>query len=1375
LYEMDVLAASENTFNAAHLSKPKRIVDIPTNAPVQTRHDEVAFSSGTFTFPASSPWRDRFIVWRATGTLLILEERSVRHSVIDSCIAFNFSRAPIVPGTTITLLSNVLSIVVTTQSSVHRFMCRLAVDESDADSDSVESTLSQLLDVVVTKEVVRPDFHDVHHLVARSTPVRAAVAVRPTDTRIAVGLSDGQMVVVLMGNGVGGKTEELAVSEAGFMQRFVGKTMSGVMDVCTEKNQRRRSEMSEVDFTPFYTVNKDSTIRIVNGETYQTALSVPWSEFLTVDGDVLSASIRWTKCGEIDLIVVAIATVDSVQFLLLRDMERQQLVKVASSRRQTRSRVIDFGVHEVAGQEVARLWIVAGIAPAELGRDEGEDGRGEEMEKRDEDLFVRPTDTYELQYMDVHLPSSGSQQADLQLQHRLNTQWKRVKGVGETLAERFSLRQKLRLDATMNGTAVTTTSSKENVQMLRKEVFNVENNQFDVVLRAVKIASDNPSSFRVDHNDWRGILTAVDAYIRSAEFERKFGSADWQTTSVVAARDVRSEGEMRFYRALSSSCTEIARSMARPLGLFMSPLAGAHLVGVIQETRLTVVVDACGEFADRLSEDQRRALSKAIEEGGVEEKNPASSPKDKDRKRSRHTYERMDSDEGDDFLAQAVEMFVRRSKGVLSGENGEEDEGEGSEERMEDSSNSSSDDSPTTLSSDQMSDERCSPYGGSFTAGLISSLLRCRIVDEHRMASRLLKVMERGREGLEVYRNSMANIVSTLGILAAQLDIHIERESGGVDSLAGWLFNAQFLPLLRMEGGYEIDQSMSGDDDDERPPLHHFINRSVLSVLSAIHPLSITQSIPKLLVERDKHEILKRFYSFWGNQLPAPLKYVVAYYTAIALSGTGMPRKALDQFKEAANGMRMGDKMLTRALIPLGVNRSKREQEEAEIGIGVFYVEVIKVLNEHGHQQEVIDMSRESMTNLPEGSHLSSINATLFKRQVDGEQWSEALGTIESTLDSSLRRQMLHELLSRLLAAEQWQMIITSEFGASTNMVESIIINHARSVDVASANPHPFELVASFHVSRNNYYQGALVQYELAVGLRHVAMSPEILMRCKRAVTMTLTLLDLMPDHKRFIAFPHIVEFSSGSRKTMMIVKYEELRREWITLRGRCALLNAVNSSIPPDEPTTLIQALTKARMYASAIEVCRVLDEDPSEVIEHATTAAITVDVSGEEMMPAWVAANRKLAHKKEKNEHWSVVRALVKECRERWPKDERSLRAALRAFLAHDIPLPYWLHTKYIKCNVGGYCRMLVDYGGTEAIDTALAVLYDCYKREADRIVEAEIRTLLPHFVTEEVMEVAKRENSTETRMLLDKLDSMVRTHQQRATTFAKAAKFS
>lgn len=29
-------------------------------------------------------------------------------------------------------------------------------------------------------------------------------------------------------------------------------------------------------------------------------------------------------------------------------------------------------------------------------------------------------------------------------------------------------------------------------------------------------------------------------------------------------------------------------------------------------------------------------------------------------------------------------------------------------------------------------------------------------------------------------------------------------------------------------GGYEIDVNMTGDEDEERPPLHLFINRSVM-------------------------------------------------------------------------------------------------------------------------------------------------------------------------------------------------------------------------------------------------------------------------------------------------------------------------------------------------------------------------------------------------------------------------------------------------------------------------------------------------------------------------------------------------------------------
>ncbi|GMT29071.1 hypothetical protein PFISCL1PPCAC_20368, partial [Pristionchus fissidentatus] len=890
--QMDVFGSSENTFHTAHLSKPKKIIEIPTNAPVQTRHDEVGYSSGSFTFPADSHWRDRFIVWRATGTVLILEERSVRHTVLENCIAFNFSRAPIVPGTHISLVSNVLLIVVTTQSSVHRFTCRLAFDSSDSEIESVESTLAHLLDVVMSKDLVRGESHDVHQLAARSTPAAAAVVIRPEDTRVAVSLGDGELVIVTIGNGMGSKSDEMPITEAGFMQRFVGKTRNGVMGVCASTEIYKRSEIkNDVDFTPFYTVNKDLSIRIVNGETYQTAFSVEFKELVSLIGDVVDASIRWNNCGSFGVILVAITTTQAVHFLILRDVERT-LEMVAETRIVTTSRLVDFGVHAVA-KDLARLWIVTGSGQGTVG------GEAEAEEKKDEDAIALPSDVYALEYMNLHVPCvvGDGNSPHVGVSHS----WIKVRGAGETRYERFSLRQKLRLDSS----SVSSSAARENSQMLRKEVFNVDNHQFDVVLRAVRITTDNPSSssFFVVHNDWASLISAVDTYIRSAEFERKFVSSDWSTSSGVTARDGRVEAETRFYRALSSSCSEIERSMSRPIGLFIAPVAGSNLVGVIQETSTTVVVESCGQLVERLSREQKETLLKALEEARNEEAKPISSPREKERaaKRSRNAFDEMDED-NEEILSEAVELFVRRAKGVMSGRRGDEED----EDEMEE--DSSSDNSPTSLNSDQLSDMNTSPYGGSFTAGLVNTVIRTRIMDDYKIASRLIRLMENRRVNLEEHREDLKELVRTLGVLIAQLDMYVDRENGGTDSLAGWLFSPQSLPLLRVEGGYETEMSMYGDEEDDRPPLHTFIDRSVISILSAINPLSPSQAIPKLLAVRDKHETIKGLYTFWGCQLPPTLKYVVAYYSAIALSGTGMPRKALDHFKEAANGMRMGDK-----------------------------------------------------------------------------------------------------------------------------------------------------------------------------------------------------------------------------------------------------------------------------------------------------------------------------------------------------------------------------------------------------------------------------------------------------------------------------------
>lgn len=49
--------------------------------------------------------------------------------------------------------------------------------------------------------------------------------------------------------------------------------------------------------------------------------------------------------------------------------------------------------------------------------------------------------------------------------------------------------------------------------------------------------------------------------------------------------------------------------------------------------------------------------------------------------------------------------------------------------------------------------------------------------------------------------------------------------------------------------------------------------------------------------------------------------------------------------------------------------------------------------------------------------------------------WFLQIAYFQSTLDPSLRRHLLHELLSRLLQAGQWQIIIGADFATNTNMV----------------------------------------------------------------------------------------------------------------------------------------------------------------------------------------------------------------------------------------------------------------------------------------------------------------------------------------------------
>ncbi|VDO95758.1 unnamed protein product [Heligmosomoides polygyrus] len=258
---MNSIHDTEVVFSESFAPKPVRTFVVNTNAPLHSINTNIKSSSGVFTFPADSQFPDRFILWRAIGQKLFLEERSLCRTVLDGTLCLDFSRTAILPSCSIALFDqNVLCIVVPTQSTIHRFYARLIYDPTEMVEKGVSSTLSQ-----INEKEFLVDNHTSYQLMANSHAFRSAVIQQPDLTRVAFCMTEGQLVVVTMYANKYDKVEEVVFREYGLMKRLLGEASSGgVSDVSGLAKIKKDQHLCE---DMFYAVYHDGTVRAWNAET----------------------------------------------------------------------------------------------------------------------------------------------------------------------------------------------------------------------------------------------------------------------------------------------------------------------------------------------------------------------------------------------------------------------------------------------------------------------------------------------------------------------------------------------------------------------------------------------------------------------------------------------------------------------------------------------------------------------------------------------------------------------------------------------------------------------------------------------------------------------------------------------------------------------------------------------------------------------------------------------------------------------------------------------------------------------------------------------------------------------------------------------------
>ncbi|VDM50912.1 unnamed protein product, partial [Toxocara canis] len=146
--------------------------------------DEAQSSAGCFDFGEETPFKDRFIIWRARGANLDVEERSVECDLMsDTSLCVNFARAHIVPGTQFNFANGKLVFVVPTQTAIHRFFIQMPKEEPSGVKRSFISQLEEQTPLSL--------YHDSYELSTQGCVSRAAIMHNTMDVTENVIMSDG--------------------------------------------------------------------------------------------------------------------------------------------------------------------------------------------------------------------------------------------------------------------------------------------------------------------------------------------------------------------------------------------------------------------------------------------------------------------------------------------------------------------------------------------------------------------------------------------------------------------------------------------------------------------------------------------------------------------------------------------------------------------------------------------------------------------------------------------------------------------------------------------------------------------------------------------------------------------------------------------------------------------------------------------------------------------------------------------------------------------------------------------------------------------------------------------------------------------------------
>uniref|UniRef100_F1KRP3 Nuclear pore complex protein Nup160 n=1 Tax=Ascaris suum TaxID=6253 RepID=F1KRP3_ASCSU len=1348
----DSFGEVELMFAAGYAQAPSRTIRIPNGALRSLESDEAESSAGCFDFGEETAFKDRFIIWRARGPNLGVEERSVECDLMNgTSLCVNFTRAHVVPGTQFEFANGKLVFIVPTQTSLHRFFVQMPKEDPSGIKRSFISQLEEQTPISL--------YHDCYELTTQGCVSRAAITHSTSDgTTAACHMGDGRIVMVQMHHVLGAMPEvtENVMKGDGFLYRM--------MKYNKDRYLAAIAPCKIAGQTFFYVLFKDAHLHVYSktGKTFSDNLPNLFGCDVSDGGELVTAiDLKVHDCGG-RVYVTAQLQGDCNSMVLIGNAMPTKTGDYGGL-------MAPFTTLAVPNVDIIDFAMMS---------------RGVELK------VLALCRTIEGRYCVMTATLESSSGAVMQ-------EWEEVSRARAFNAE---------IDCLM-------AQRLGPCAMKRSRIFNADNFSFDVVVRSLQLvckhqASESPF-LKLEHNDWKGLSKAVDQYISSPQFDQHHMSREER--SLLMGNRNNEVPLKRFWTALQKNCEQLQEAACRPLALWRSNSLG--LYGTIQQGRLTVchvcdeqmewvralIVGRCKSkvvssdaLQSCMSIAARFAANEMVPDSlSVEEMNEFSRRFPETSRLIEDVISKFAEMTPVDFTTQLVDMRVPYGGSFTSS-------------LLAASLRKQIDDrltfshrliafiavARTVLQTEEFLLRRDTRWDTTLNIHekTLHNVNRQYTVLSQAAAIRLANGTEYETSLAEAFFSG-TGLTAIEGFAHAKTYLDDDMEGEGED------------------GDDDLEESMRASQwecNSQWSPYSQFLSRLMSSTIVALWPESPALLLPKFLTSGHCYAALLEYC-----QLNEPyIKELVSafrFFEGVAYCGLSQPDRALHSFLDALDGMEQHDEALGEVLYALGASSKPPSITE-------FFLKVMAIMESHNYGEQLVQLGRLALRkSLPDDPLLPTIYTTIFKHELITERFADSLRTLLRNPSIDDRKMCLRELLAKLVDGNQKRALINIDYSSMENQVIDILEGRARAADVAE-DGSLYDLLFGFHFKRRNFAKAALAMLEYANRLHKELQNRDILLRRCRCLSVVCQTLALLPEQSRYLAVvatkdnahgtdsndieqeDYDEEVSSGSghlpaepangankpaasSKSLVLLSLEDITKEAALCDARYAVLEASLSAdspptvscIPPSKPEEVFKKLVEKKLFDHAWLMSSIFSIPPYTIIEAVTYECIKVDASSDDVEPHWIAINRRYVDEvgSGKDRHWSIMRSYVEMGRRLYPNDSRILRSASMTFMQYEWPLPCWLSALHQERDVGDFVNILLSFGHLES---ALDALTKAVESASECLVSEHARSILPYTQIDMFFHLVAKSEDPYLKEISKQLATKLRIYMERVETFSR-----